>query len=293
MELTDNLTILCTPGHGLDQSSVEVEWRAEYGRKTLPFINKAIENEWDKKMKVCAALWNGTKFRLHKIELWRETTSNFPRVKLFLGPTCYKDFIGTNCVPESKQLIQKGIQEYGNSQAYLSDPLGNGALIVTRDNNIIFMRRSKQCAEFPFMIDRPGGHPEPDDVINKAEKTNLQDVDSSMLLEELFDSVLKEVTEEINIPSKNLASPILLGVSYNPITLKTPSLEFYVRCNLSTVEIIEYYKTRYKGELDEAFELIIISVKEILENDLEKLEFYDQLTFAAKAILFLFKIFSL
>ncbi|GBO37034.1 Nucleoside diphosphate-linked moiety X motif 22 [Araneus ventricosus] len=112
-------------------------------------------------------MWNGSKFRLHQIQLHKESNCHMPQVKLLLGSTCYKDFIGTNCAPESEVLVNLGLQDHGNSQAYASDPLGVGALIVTNDNNIIFIRRSGQCAEFPFMVDRPGGHPEPD-VYNKV-----------------------------------------------------------------------------------------------------------------------------
>ncbi|KAF8763347.1 Uridine diphosphate glucose pyrophosphatase like protein [Argiope bruennichi] len=214
-----------------------------------------------------------------------------PQIKLLLGLTSYKDFIGTNCASESEILINLGLQNHGNSQAYASDPLGVGALIVTNDNNIIFIRRSGQCAEFPFMVDRPGGHPEPDDVIAKAGE-DFQNMDPSLILEEIFDSILKEVTEEVNIPIQNLSSPVLLGVSYNPLTMRTPSLEFYLKCDFSTNEIKELYTRLIKVDIEESTELIIIPVEEVLDNDLEKLKYYDQLTFGAKAVLFFFKVFS-
>ncbi|GFT94590.1 uridine diphosphate glucose pyrophosphatase NUDT22 [Trichonephila clavipes] len=290
MEVTDYIQILCIPGKGLDKSSIKVEWRGEYSRQTLPSISDNIENEWNKRLSTGISIWNGSKFRLHKLEMQEASLFMLPKVKLLLGLTCYKDFIGTNCSPGSKIFVQQGVLDFNNSQAYMSDPLGVGGLVVTNDNNIIFIRRSGQCAEFPFLIDRPGGHPEPDDVIAKTEQS-FQTMDPSKILEEIFDSILKEITEEVNIPLLNLSSPVLLGVSYNPVTLKTPSLEFYLKCNLNTNEIQELYKKRTEGDLEESTELIVITVEEVLDNDLEKFQFYDQLTFGAKAILFLFKIF--
>lgn len=49
------------------------------------------------------------------------------------------------------------------------------------------------------------------------------------VVDEIFDSVLKEIRDEINIPLEKLSSPMLLGISFNPKTWKRPSLEFYVR----------------------------------------------------------------
>ncbi|GBM46488.1 hypothetical protein AVEN_78882-1 [Araneus ventricosus] len=114
----------------------------------------------------------------------------------------------------------------------------------------------------------------------------------SLILEEIFDSILKEVTEEVNIPIQNLSSPVLLGVSYNPLTMRTPSLEFYLKCDLSTREIKELYTKRIEGDIEESTELIIIPVEEVLDNDVEELKYYDQLTFGAKAVITFFKVFS-
>lgn len=52
---------------------------------------------------------------------------------------------------------------------------------------------------------------------------------NSKALDEIFDSVQKEIRDEINIPIENLSTPILLGISYNPKTWRRPSIEFYVR----------------------------------------------------------------
>ncbi|GFU20482.1 uridine diphosphate glucose pyrophosphatase NUDT22 [Nephila pilipes] len=269
MEITDYIQILCIPGNGLDKCSIKVEWRGEYGRQTLPIISDTIENEWNKKLSTSNSIWNGSKFRLHRLELQEASIFMLPEIKLLLGSTCYKDFIGTNCAPGSEMFVQQGEQDFNNCQAYMSDPLGVGGLVVTSDDNIIFIRRSGQCAEFPFLIDRPGGHPEPDDVIAKTGQS-FQTMDPSIILEEIFDSILKEITEEVNIPLPNLSSPILLGVSYNPITLKTPSLEFYLKCDLNTNEIQELYEKRVEGDLEESTELIVLSsfsLKYILHNE--------------------------
>ena len=43
----------------------------------------------------------------------------------------------------------------------MADPLGVGALLVTRDEQVVLIRRSPQQAEAPGLWDIPGGHPEP------------------------------------------------------------------------------------------------------------------------------------
>lgn len=114
-----------------------------------------ISEIWAKRIFDNPKLWNGTKFRLHSIE------NKNKNVTFNIGITCYRDFIGTNWSPDIKELQAFGIKNHGNSHVYLSDALGVGALVITSDNKLILMRRSKHCGEAIGLLDIPGGHPEP------------------------------------------------------------------------------------------------------------------------------------
>jgi len=78
-----------------------------------------------------------------------------------IGITSYKDFISTNWSPHATELSQLGLSHHSNSQAYMSDALGVGSLVVTDDNQVILLKRSEHLAEAAGLWDIPGGHPEP------------------------------------------------------------------------------------------------------------------------------------
>lgn len=82
-------------------------------------------------------------------------------LRLQLGLTCYKDFLGTNWSQEAVNLQQRGRLESGDPQVLLAQPLGVGAVLVTSDGQVVMLRRSQRVAEAAGLLDIPGGHPEP------------------------------------------------------------------------------------------------------------------------------------
>lgn len=82
-------------------------------------------------------------------------------LRLQLGLTCYKDFLGTNWSEEAMNLQQRGRLEVGDPQALLAQPLGVGAVLLTSDGQVVMLRRSQRVAEAAGLLDIPGGHPEP------------------------------------------------------------------------------------------------------------------------------------
>ncbi|XP_054710778.1 uridine diphosphate glucose pyrophosphatase NUDT22-like [Uloborus diversus] len=291
MDLENSVDIFCSNGKSLFKDAVNVNWSKDFCMKQHPKLHKLIEETWTQKSEKCKNLFNASKFRLHKVELHKSSDGNIPAVTLHLGSTSYKEFIGTNCATYAAELVRDGIDNFSNSQAYLADPLGVGSIIETTDENLIFMRRSLNLAEMQGMIDRPGGHPEPDEV-EKSTGHELCDKDAAFITAELFDSVLKEVRDEINIPLEKLSQPTLLGISYNPYTWKRPSAEFYVKCYLSAAEVHNLYKQQTQAESEESTELIIIPLSDVLKMDfLQKSNFYKELTPAAQSALYLFNIF--
>lgn len=80
---------------------------------------------------------------------------------LRLGLTCYKDYLGTNWSNRASELCQLGEMEFEDPWALLAQPLGVGAVLCTRDRQVVLIRRSHRVAEAGGLLDIPGGHPEP------------------------------------------------------------------------------------------------------------------------------------
>lgn len=84
-----------------------------------------------------------------------------PLLTLRLGLTCYKDYLGTNWSCQVTELRQRGETEFSDSMSMLAQPLGVGAILCTRDRQVVLIRRSQKVAEAAGLLDIPGGHPEP------------------------------------------------------------------------------------------------------------------------------------
>lgn len=91
----------------------------------------------------------------------RPSDANGLILRLQLGLTCYKDFLGTNWSQNAVNLQQRGRLEVGDPQALLAQPLGVGAVLLTSDGRVVMLRRSQRVAEATGLLDIPGGHPEP------------------------------------------------------------------------------------------------------------------------------------
>lgn len=84
-----------------------------------------------------------------------------PLLTLRLGLTCYKDYLGTNWSHRASELCKLGEMEFEDPWALLAQPLGVGAVLCTRDHQVVLIRRSHRVAEAGGLLDLPGGHPEP------------------------------------------------------------------------------------------------------------------------------------
>lgn len=152
------LMYVATRGTFIPRYSCGVVLSRENNRKHLPQqFEDNIDRVWEARLKQNNRLFNGSKFRLASIDVDSEGCT-----VLNLGLTCYKDFIGTNWSPHAKQIQELGRHHHGNSQAFMSDALGVGALVLTCDNHVILQRRSENCGEAGGLWDVPGGHAEPE-----------------------------------------------------------------------------------------------------------------------------------
>ncbi|XP_077864685.1 uridine diphosphate glucose pyrophosphatase NUDT22-like, partial [Saccoglossus kowalevskii] len=61
------------------------------------------------------------------------------------------------------------------------------------------------------------------------------------VVEEMFDSIIREVRDEINIPRMALSEPQLLGVVGNVASAGRLGLDFFMRCSLTAREVTDLY----------------------------------------------------
>ncbi|KAB7504205.1 Nucleoside diphosphate-linked moiety X motif 22, partial [Armadillidium nasatum] len=189
-----------------------------WNRKTCEELEKEIECVWDKKLQNCK-VYNGQKFRYAGNEIDKNV------FKLNLGMTCYRDIIGISQSQNVQTWKTMGEENFGNSQAYLSNGLGVGILAFTDDDHIVLIRRAKWVGEYPGFFDRPGGHPEPEKVPDIQENPQAKETHAS-IANEIWNSPVDELVEEVGVSSDQIESPKLLGTVQNLSLPGRPSLEF-------------------------------------------------------------------
>ena len=60
------------------------------------------------------------------------------------------------------------------------------------------------------------------------ESIRTQDISESAVVHEIFDSTLREIIDEVNIPRETLTDPKLIGIARNTTSAGRPSSEYYV-----------------------------------------------------------------
>lgn len=256
--------------------------------KLLHPLNEAqIDQVWTDRLAHNNKLYNGTKFRLHSVI--KNTTK--PLLHLQLGITCYKDFLGTNWSPLSSEILEMGKRDYGNSQAYMSDALGVGALLMTVDGRVVIIKRSQHCGEAAGLWDVPGGHPEPQELVGRIsmEDIDVESLSNCDVIKEIYSSILREIQDEINIPQTVLSEPELMGIARNETSAGRPSVEFFIRCSLDSTEIINLYYKGNQREADESTQIKLLSACEVLELKEKNSKLWNYLAPSAKGCFTLFK----
>ncbi|XP_041099369.1 uridine diphosphate glucose pyrophosphatase NUDT22 [Polyodon spathula] len=284
---------------GLSEDRVRVELSPRYNRRPLPEYEALIAESWSQRCLLNPWLFNGAKFRIHSASLEREESGEGSGegrqesgvlLRLQLGLTCYRDFMGTNWAPWAAVLQQRGLAELGDSQGYLAEPLGVGAMLLTADDSFVFLKRSERVGEAPGKIDIPGGHPEPKAVAVgiPEECIQLKDLSEELVVQELFFSVLAEIRDEVNLPLRSLHKPILLGIARNHTSAGRASAEFYIRCSLTSEEVNQFY---WEGgpEAQESTNIVFIKKEEVLRLE-ESAPMWSELCPSAKGAVKLYNL---
>ncbi|XP_055987691.1 uridine diphosphate glucose pyrophosphatase NUDT22 [Sorex fumeus] len=279
-----SLLLICPPG-GLPEEQVRVELSPAHDRRPLPGGDEAISAIWESRLQTQPWLFDAPKFRLHSTVL-ESTGSAGPLLLLRLGLTSYRDFLGTNWSNSAACLQQQGVADWGDKQAYLADPLGVGAALVTADGFLVFLHRSRQVAEAPGLLDVPGGHPEPQ-ALCPGDSPSHKDFPRELVVHELFSSILQEICDEVNVPLLTLSQPLLLGIARNQTSAGRASAEFFVQCSLTSEQVRKYYLSG-GPEAHESTGIIFVETQRV--QRLQETEMWAELCPSAKGAIFLYNL---
>ncbi|KAM3202401.1 hypothetical protein P3L10_030025 [Capsicum annuum] len=114
--------------------------------------------------------------------------------------------MGTNLSPMWERFLVPSEDDCIQCQN-TSSPLGNGAVVETSDKRILVLQRSNKVGEFPGYFVFPGDHPEKVGIISHEgfQELNQCHTINSKVSQEMFDSIVREVVEEIGAPADSLS----------------------------------------------------------------------------------------
>ncbi|KAL5711146.1 Nudix hydrolase 9 [Ranunculus cassubicifolius] len=228
---------------GLSPNQVSVDFNPIYDRTPHPDIHleNSISETWNRRIEESPSLFNGTKFRYGGYSLNNVDASKKKfDVCLHLGLTDYRTFMGTNLSAKWEEFVVPSEDDSVQCQ-HTSSPLGNGAVVETADKKIIVLQRSNNVGEFPGHFVFPGGHPEPQEI-GLAAHPNDQNTEEmkKKVSQEMFDSIIREVVEEIGVPAPCLSDPIFIGISRRELNVR-PAAFFFMKCSLESREVQQLY----------------------------------------------------
>ncbi|KAL8564539.1 hypothetical protein ACOMHN_003297 [Nucella lapillus] len=274
-------------GKLIPEENTTVQMSRDFNRRTQPEDEASVNKIWAHRLQDNPRLFNGTKFRVHSASCEAAGT-----VTLNLGLTDYREYLGTNWAPWVGELQARGQRELSNSQAYLSDPLGVGAFVVTSDDCVIFLKRSLHCAEAPGMWDIPGGHAEPQELVGDlpVDQIDVCQMEPAAVAREVFHSILREVRDEVNIKEEHLSQALLMGIAKNPTSGGRLSLEFLVRCGVTKRQVLDCYNQGSQAEAEESTSIMLLPVSAVVSLQTKDPHFWEQVAPSAKGCIILYKL---
>ncbi|KAK9123609.1 hypothetical protein Sjap_013211 [Stephania japonica] len=261
---------------GLSPSQVSVDLNESYDR--IPHPDNELENSiseiWERRTQENSSLFNGSKFRYggHVLEKGHSSEEEF-RVCLRLGLTDYRSsslslslsltFVGTNLNAMWKKFLVPSEDNFIQC-LHTASPLGNGAVVETVDKKIVVLQRSNNVGEFPGHFVFPGGHPEPQEIGLSTHLCDQHPKDPQILnkkvSQEMFDSIMREVVEEIGVSVSFLRNPVFIGISRRELNVR-PTAFFFIKCTLDSKEVQELYSNAQDGY--ESTQLYTVSMSEL------------------------------
>lgn len=153
---------------------------------------------------------------LVRLKGFSESTNS---LALKLGPTTYKDYVGTHL-----QLDQiSRIVGDEHLSGYLANPLATCAVIVSGDNKILIGKRSMKTVDYPGYFHVPGGHIE----LRHVQRKNI----------DLSLAIRDELYEEFAIRNSDIKNLICTGLAEDSIS-KKPELTFMAQMKVNHESIL-------------------------------------------------------
>ena len=63
----------------------------------------------------------------------------------------------------------------------------------------------------------------------QTSQINLDEMSTEAVVDEIFNSTLREIADEVNVPIGTLTDPELMGIARNTTSAGRPSSEYFVR----------------------------------------------------------------
>ncbi len=186
-------------------------------RLSNQMLDLAISQTWDAETAI-AREFNRTMFNGKLVRLIR-CLEHADSLHVELGPTDYRDFIGTN--------LHNLAMAWPLGPEFLSNALGVSATIITSDGFLALGRRSERVASHMGCLHPFGGMLEQAD--QKAEGTC-----------DLFGSVRREACEELGLQPGEIRDITLVGLARDH-KLMQPELIFDVQIKLTKSQLIERF----------------------------------------------------
>lgn len=171
-----------------NREQLEINY-AENPRPTAPHIERLIAETWETAEQQAREenrmLFNGSLIRLAHF------AGQGNRLRLDVGPTCYRDFVGTH-------FHNAGLIRATNPDSF-AQALGISVLPVTRDGQLVLGRRSARVVWHGGWLHPFGGMVEPTD------RTTVGSID-------VFASARRELCEELSVPTDHVSAMALIAL---------------------------------------------------------------------------------
>lgn len=201
-------------------------------RESTPEIDAAIAATWDEQLRAAKAagrvLFNGDMLRYIAHE--QTTTPDGDALSLRVGPTNYRDFVGTNLFNRHR------VDEFGWHR--FSNPIGTTATIITTDGYICYGRRSPCVSYHANHVHTFGGALEAGDAGPDGR------VDA-------FASVLRELREELALERSDIREIVCAGLIRDR-EIHQPEMLFEARVALTADELTDRWQTAESRDEHEA-----------------------------------------
>ena len=218
-----------------------INWNPEKRELPLELTNQ-IDSFWQREIIETGKnqfIFNGELCRLND---WRVQKD---KLRLDLGFTDYKELLYAN------QFTKEVEERFG--QDSLSRALGVSVVLVSDDEQIILIKRSKAVGENPGDLDVLGGHIHPEENVVSG-------------IPDPFLAIKAEIKEEVHLDLKNDDPLDCIGL-IETVATKKPELLFKATTSLTAEEIISSASFKQSEEVAEF--LTISNQKKSLDQFLE------------------------